>query len=221
VFRIVAALIALSCVAASLHRVRIVLGATALDTQVVLETLRRRPKHEWVPVFASLASGTPMGSFERDLADALRAPRAKRAALVHAALRELDFELGRWLKVPRLCASISTSGCLFVGTMILRAALVSGDVFDTDLTELVTVGLAGRALDVAATGVVGAATCIALHGASLRLKRAEAAAADGLVEALEESALGLELGTDQVARELEVENDSEVKAAKPAMPHGG
>jgi hypothetical protein len=221
VFRIVAALIALSCVAASLHRVRIVLGATALDTQVVLETLRRRPKHEWVPVFASLASGTPVGSFERDLADALRAPRAKRAALVHAALRELDFELGRWLKVPRLCASISTSGCLFVGTMILRAALVSGDVFDTDLTELVTVGLAGRALDVAATGVVGAAACIALHGASLRLKRAEAAGADGLVEALEESALGLELGTGQVAGAPAAEGDSEVEAPEQAMPHGG
>lgn len=220
-FRIVAAAIAISCVAASLHRVRIVLRATALDTQVVLEVLRRRPQHEWVAAFASLASATPAGSFERDLADALRAPRAKRAALVHAALRELDFELGRWLKVPRLCASISTSGCLFVGTMILRAALVSGDVFDTDLTELVTVGLAGRALDVAATGVVGAAACIALHGASLRLKRAEAAGADGLVEALEESALGLELGAAQGQAEHEAGDPSPVSTPEPAMPHGG
>jgi hypothetical protein len=210
-------LIALGCIAASLHRVRIVLGATALDTESVLQALRQRPKHEWVSAFETLARRAPESSFERALAEALRAPRAKRAALVHAVLRELDFELGRWLKVPRLCASIATSGCLFVGTMILRAALVSGDVFDTDLTDLVTVGVAGRALDVAATGIVGAAACIGLHGASLKLKRAEATGADRLVEALEEGALLLDAqeSADVDAHAGEGEGDP------PApLPHG-
>jgi hypothetical protein len=127
----------------------------------------------------------PNADWERDLLQTLAAPPELRVALVNEQLTELDYRLQRWARVPRVCASISTSVGFMLATLVLRTALADAGDVPIEVGELVIRGLVGDALTVGAMGIVGTAFCIGAQGEARRIARARGKGADRLVERLE------------------------------------
>ena len=182
----VAVLVALSCAAASARRVWFAANATALHPQDVFDALKRAEGPAAVDALRAALASEPEADWERDLLDALAAPPAQRIALVNEQLSELDYRIQRWSRVPRVCASISTSFGFMLATLLLRNALVDTGEVPSDVAELLVVGLVGDALTVGAMGVVGTAFCIGAQSQARRIAKRRSAAADKLVERLEE-----------------------------------
>lgn len=129
----------------------------------------------------------PAADWERDLLEALAAPTAQRAALVNEQLTELDYRIQRWSRVPRVCASIATSAGFMLATLILRQGLAdSSEDVPAEVGEMIVNGLVGDALTVGVMGMVGTAFCIGALTEARRIAKAHAAAADRLVERLED-----------------------------------
>lgn len=124
--------------------------------------------------------------WEKDLLAALEAPVFQRSALTNEQLGEFDWRLGRWGRVPRVCASIATSTGFLLGCV----ALV--DAVGRDGSDVIS-GL-GPALNALAIGMAGASFCIAVHVRARRLARDRRAAVDEFVGTVEEGAQGLERG---------------------------
>ena len=61
--------------------------------------------------------------WERSVAAALGERSDVRAALLGEAMTELDFRARRWLRVPRVCASLASSFGFLLATVALRVGL--------------------------------------------------------------------------------------------------
>ncbi len=184
-FPLLAALVALACAGASAVRLWLVVHATALDPELLTTALSRCDASARMSAFREASQREPAAAWERDLALALGEENAElRAALVNEALRELDFAQKRWSRVPRVCASISTSFSLMLATLVLRAGLA--DAGDTAF-EVVVRGLIGDALTVAALGMAGTFFSIAAQRLARDVAGLRARDADQLVELLERS----------------------------------
>ena len=122
-------------------------------------------------------------------------PPAARAALVNEQLRELDYRIGRWARVPRVCASICTSGGLLLATMALRIGLTATTDTIDGRSRIHAAVL--DAMDVAAIGLAGAAFCIAIQVRSRKAALSRAEAVDRLVERLERSAVARGATSDE------------------------
>lgn len=181
---VLAVLVALGCAAASVRRLWIVEHVTALDPDGLVALL----KHRGVRAVREAIAEAPEGAWERDLLAAFDAPTEDaRAALVNEQLAELDRSVNLWVRVPRVCASISWSASFLLATLVFRNgfAAASGDDFEPGQTSILIHRLAMQAVLVAACGLSGTFVCIwALRRARLRT-RVKLAAADRLVEALE------------------------------------
>src|SRR5580698_6325336 len=103
-FTIIAAVIAASCVAASLRRLEFAAEATALDAGVLLTAIGESPE-AWRAIRAEI-DREPAASWERELVLALD---SQQPALVNEQLGDLDYVSQRWARVPRVCASIASS----------------------------------------------------------------------------------------------------------------
>jgi hypothetical protein len=119
------------------------------------------------------------------LFDALGAPPSDRVALVNEQLRELDHRVGRWSRVPRVCASICTSAGLLLATMALRIGLTESAETIDGRSRIH--GAIIDAMDVAAIGLAGAAFCITIQMRSRKAASSRAEAVDRLVDRLERS----------------------------------
>jgi hypothetical protein len=172
-----------ACACASLRRIWLVADATALDPAGLArsaradgaEGLRARE-----PGFAALRLSIeeePAAEWERDLFEALEHRGAARVALVNEQLAELDYRAQRWGRVPRVCASISSSTGFLLAALAMRAGLASEDV---DLNDAVLV-----AINAVTVGIAGTAFCIAVHVRARAMMRGRLAATDKLVERLE------------------------------------
>lgn len=182
---IFAVLVALACAAASARRVWYAANATALHPDVVCEALEGATGPEALDRLRAVVADVPDADWERELLETLAAQPEQRAALVNEQLTELDYRIQRWARVPRVCASISTSFGFLLATLVLRTALSdTGDV-PIEIGEIVIRGLVGDALTVGAMGIVGTAFCIGAQGEARRIARARVAGADRLVERLE------------------------------------
>src|SRR4051812_14648415 len=104
-------MVAFGCVAASVRRLVFGVGPTALHPAILLEALRGNPDQarDNYERLADALEKVPEADWERELMDALARPKEERAALVNEQLSELDYRVGRWSRVPRVCASIATS----------------------------------------------------------------------------------------------------------------
>ena len=181
----VAVLVVLACAAASARRVWFAANATALHPDVVYEALSGASGPASLDALRAVVANEPDADWERDLLATLAAPPDVRVALVNEQLTELDYRIQRWARVPRVCASISTSVGFMLATLVLRTALAdTGDV-PIEIGELVIRGLVGDALTVGALGIVGTAFCIGAQSEARRIATAWAAGADRLVERLE------------------------------------
>ena len=188
-----ALLIALACAAASARRVWFAANATALHPDQICDALSAAKvasgasPDDAAPVAAlrALVDKNPSADWERDLLETLAAPPELRVALVNEQLTELDYRIQRWSRVPRVCASISTSVGFMLATLVLRTALADTGEVPIEMGELLLRGLVGDALTVGALGIVGTAFCIGAQGEARRIAQARVAGADRLVEQLE------------------------------------
>lgn len=134
----------------------------------------------------ALVATIPEADWERDLVGALREPRPEaRTAFVNEQLSELDHRMQRWLRVPRVCASIASSLGIMLGTLVLRRGLAEAPDLTGDLGTLFVRDIVGDAISVASFGIVATAFCIGAHAQAARLSRQRLAAADRLIDALE------------------------------------
>jgi hypothetical protein len=128
---------------------------------------------------------SPEASWERDVLEALAHPLPQRTALVNEQLAELDWMIGRWSHVPRVCASIASSTGFLLGAMALRIGLESATLADDAQITSALHGVVADALGVAAIGIAGTVACVAIQHQARRVAKNRHAAADKLVERLE------------------------------------
>lgn len=190
---LVALLVMLACAGASARRLWIAANPTALEPETLLKALEREPRA--LQAFQRLATATETADWERDLAEAMTSTSAHRAALVNEQLTELDRRMQRWVRVPRVCASVSTSFGFLLATLVLRRGLTDAGSLPADVGELAVRGLIADALTVAALGIVGTAFCVAAQAQARRMVASRAQAADRLIERLERAASDVDAGT--------------------------
>ena len=183
---LVAIFVALACAAASARRVWFAANATALHPDEIHAALTRAKGPEAIAALRELVAKEPTADWERELLDALAAPPDLRIALVNEQLTELDYRIQRWARVPRVCASITTSAGFMLGTLVLRNGLAADtSELSSDMAELVIRGLVGDALLVGAMGIIGMAFCIGAQAEAKRIAKGRVKGADKLVERLE------------------------------------
>jgi hypothetical protein len=181
---LLAAIVAGACVAASARRLRIAQAPTALDPVVLLEALRgEKGRAELARVRRAIASA-PDAEWERGLLAALDESARARAALVNEQLTDLDLRLQEWARVPRVCASIASSGGFLLAALTLRSGLLGASAAEA-MDRASVDDVVFRAIDVAALGVAGAVVCAAIHIHAGKLSKARMEATDRLVERLE------------------------------------
>jgi len=170
--------ISASCVYASLRRLWLAADATGLDAGELASELRATSGRAglWGPLRAEIER-EPGADWERDLFTSLAAPSEARVALVNEQLAELDYRAQRWARVPRVCASVSSSSGFLLAALAVSAALASNDV---DINAALV-----AAINVVTIGLSGTAFCVASHVRAGAMTRARLASADALVERLE------------------------------------
>jgi hypothetical protein len=183
-----AALVALLCIAASTRRLFLAVTPTTLDPRLLHDALgpdeRERPGR-LASLRRALASD-PRFAWEHRLFEAFDEPQGPaRDELVNEALIDFDSRSERWLRVPRVCASIGTSAGLFFGSIALLEALglPPGGEGDGGAQDAIQAALA-TALAAVAFGIAATAFCVAVHVRAARAARNVRVAVDALVERL-------------------------------------
>jgi hypothetical protein len=171
------ALVAIACVLASARRLALAVQPTWLDPSLLAKALEGEPLAAWVKLREVIAT-CERGTWENELLAVLDvADEGSRIALVNEHLRELDWRMQRWARVPRACASIATSaGFLFACLAVLR-----GLALPTEEANAVLVS----AVDALCVGIAGTSFCAAVHLRARRVATERLAATDRLVERLE------------------------------------
>jgi hypothetical protein len=182
---VAAIVVALGCAAACVARLRFATSPIAVHPRVWLTHVRAGEGD----VARRVIERTPGATWERELLLALAEPNDEaRAGRVNEQLGELDFRLGRWDRVPRVCASVASSAGFLLGSLVLRFGLLAASDAPDDLRGSAIDDVVLQAVNVAVFGVAGAAFAIAtLYRARLAAKAFQRDA-DALVEALEHQA---------------------------------
>jgi len=185
---VIAALIVLACAAASARRVAYAASPTSFDAATLVAALHGDDGARLFPdVCAAIrAAGA---SWESDLLEAFAQPAAARAAHVDEQLGELEWHVARWERVPRVCASVASTSGFLLAALVMRLGLA--DVAWAPADPETGIGAALNALvfdavSVAALGMAGTAFCVACQVHARRAAKARLAAADKLVDRLEE-----------------------------------
>jgi hypothetical protein len=216
-----ALLIAIACAAASAARLKFALAPTVLDIPTLVLALANKTDDK-VALLRAAATHDPEADWELGLLDAMGAPPSARIALVNEQLRELDHRVGKWSRVPRVCASICTSAGLLLATIALRVGLTASTE-TVDGRSIIHTALID-AIDVAAIGLAGATFCITIQMRSRRAASSRAQAVDRLVERLERLAEATgpdrsleETGTSTVETGDEARNEPGCEPPSPGI----
>jgi hypothetical protein len=178
---LLSAVVAVGCILASARRLAWAVAPTSLDASLLLRTLRGSHAPPLAALRNAVLSRDDLG-WERDVFRALAEPDARsRDALVDEQRLELDWAAQRWARVPRVCASISTSaGFLFGSVALLRGLELPADEGATPALGATLVA----ALNALAIGIAGTAFCVAVHIRARRVVRERLSAAERLVDDL-------------------------------------
>ncbi len=180
---IVAALIALGCAAACTRRLYYATNPIAFHPSIWLARIKAGEGD----AAAIAVRRTPEAVWERELLDAVGETNPDlRAGRVHEQLTELDFMLGRWARVPRVCASVASSAGFLCGSLVLRYGLVAASNSVEELRREEINACVMAAVNVAALGVAGTVFSIASQARARTASKAFQRAADALVQTLEE-----------------------------------
>lgn len=205
-------LVSLACVFAGAGRMWLAANPTALHPDDVVAALGRAFDRGSLERLRERLADLPEADWERELLGGLLDPRPDaRAARVNEQLTELDLRAHRWLRVPRVCASVATSVGLLLGTLVLRRGLASAPDLSGPLGELFVRDVMGDAVTVATFGIVGTTFCIAAHAHARRMTRARLEAADRMIEQIEAAVAspspgGLYHGQDLPVRSADVDS---------------
>ena len=185
---LVSVAIASGCIAASTRRLHFAMAPTFLDVPTLLQGFRTglRPQ-----ALAEAIADVPEADWERAVLDAFTQPEAARNALVNEQLGEMDFRLQRWNRVPRVCASVASTGGFLLATLALTTGLSDGVPLDSGGT------LVNDAIGAVTFGIAGAVFCVAAQFRARDEAKERLRAADKLVERLERLA---EADADTVVR---------------------
>jgi hypothetical protein len=179
-----AAVGAIACVAASARRLGFALAPTPFDHR----TLRAAVDKSDAKKLSAAIASEPAATWEQELFVAIESPEEERDALVNEALAEIDFRLGRWSRVPRVCASIASSAGLLCGAIALRSGLEDVSHAPDGAIDAVLNQAVSNSLGVASLGIAAAVICIAIDSEARRAVKSRRLAADLLVERLERTA---------------------------------
>ncbi len=180
-----AALMALTCVVAAGRRLVWAVVPTRLDPRLLCGALKGDggdDRHAMRETLAREFARDGRFRWEHELFAAFDEPEgATRDGLVNEQLLEFEGRTDRWVRVPRVCASIATSGGLLLGSIALLQglALPGGDGGNDAIQAALASALGGVSLGVAATSF-----CVAVHLRAGRAAKAKRAAVDALVERL-------------------------------------
>ncbi|MBV9949232.1 MAG: hypothetical protein JOZ69_20450 [Myxococcales bacterium] len=160
------------------------MAPSGLDPSLLFEALRRREGgHDggggggMLRRLQAAVARDPRATWEQDLLRALAADDpALRDALVNEQLGEYDWLARRWGRVPRVCASIATSG----GFLFASVALLRG-LADTEPDTGATLLAAVNALSF---GIAATSFCVAVHLRTQSIVRERLATVDRLVGAV-------------------------------------
>jgi hypothetical protein len=161
-----------------------VLVPTALDPSAVDRFIQKADGGKGIALarLRELAAALPDADWEKELVAALGTPISVRTALVNEQLTELDYRIKRWVRVPRVCASICSSSGFLLAAIVLRATLADGgDAMDGGFVDAAVF----RAIDIAAVGLAGAAFCISIQMRARLAAASRAEAYDRMVQRLE------------------------------------
>jgi hypothetical protein len=178
----VSAIIALGCALASTQRLVWALCPTRFDARLLTSALHGDLAASARKLRDAIADSGP-GDWASAVLDTLREPsKAARDALLSEQLTEYDGLAQRWSRVPRVCASISTSaGFLFASIALIKDL----STFDPGLGAAGVEAALFSALDALAVGVAGTSFCAAVHVRARRAARDRFEAATRLVEKLQ------------------------------------
>jgi hypothetical protein len=183
---IAAAIVAVACSAASARRMYYATHATAWHPALLLDVIGKAPDRATVDRLRALAEKDERADWERDFFAALSNEDEKvRAALVNEQLTELDWRMGKWASVPRICTRISTSCAFLLAALLFRKVLLETD----DLSERALIALVVQGVSVVLFGFAGTIFCIVAHHAARTAAKARLEAADKVVERLESCVL--------------------------------
>ncbi len=177
--------VAFACVAASARRLVFAVAPTGLDPGTLLDAFRGDKGRARVSALVRAIERAPEADWERDLVFALGRPKEERAALVNEQLAEFDYRVGKWARVPRVCASIATSSGFLLASLGLRNDLALASDLPPELRDLAFRGAMINALNVISIGVAGTIFCIALQLRARTAAKDRREKTDKLVERLE------------------------------------
>jgi hypothetical protein len=180
VLTILGIVVSAACVFASARRLRLAALATPLDPALLASALRAEKGRDPSELCSALRQelvAEADADWERDLFSAVEATGPARTALVNEQLAEIDYRTQSWGRVPRVCASISTSFGFLLAFAMVASMAASAEV---DVSAI-----AASAINVVAVGLAGAAFCVAAQLRANALVRERLAATDGLVNCLE------------------------------------
>jgi hypothetical protein len=189
---LIAGAIALGCIAASTRRLSFAIAPTFLDIPTLVQAFRAglRPK-----ALAKAIADIPEADWERAVLDALDHPEAARNALLNEQLGEMDYRLQRWTRVPRVCASVASTGGFLLATLALTEGLSDGSSLDSGT-------LVSDAISAVTFGIAGAVYCVAAQFRARREVKDRLLATDKLIERLERlEVIQVERDADTVLRE--------------------
>jgi hypothetical protein len=171
----------LGCVVASARRLAVAVAPTTLEPRVLADALSELDAHNWTRFRdAIIARGLP---WESELFAAFaKGSEAERDAGVSEQLLELDWRCQRLVRVPRVCASVSTSAGFLFASVTVMQALAS--------PEPDSAGALWSALSTVSLGIAGTSFCAAVHFRARRVIRERLASLDRLVMRLRVLARG-------------------------------
>ncbi len=174
--------VTLSCGWASFRRLQFAVSPVTLDPATLLSTFRKEGGRD---ALLRVLEAQDEDSWERMLLEAIESPKEQRPMRVNEVLSELDQRAQRWVRVPRVCASIASTTAFMLASMALRIGLTAASAApDEDLGIYLNATIMG-AMNVAAIGMAGAVFCVTVQMQARKVVKAQLAATDKLVERLE------------------------------------
>jgi hypothetical protein len=174
VLALLAGLVSLACIVGSIRRLSQAVSPTAFDAGLLLGALKSGSD------LSALREGLALvACWERDLLEAASDSNpAARGPLLAEQVIEADWATERWIRAPRVGASVATSAGFLCACVILIQAL--GDSA-SGASEAAGVTLT-PALDALALGIVGTTFCVAVHLRARAITRERRAAVDRLLD---------------------------------------
>lgn len=193
---VLATLSSLACIVASAKRLQTVIAPIGLSLDELSAHADSIRKESLEPAsgmatehgarafhrMRQLLTGLRSDSWEHELGCALALPPSERRARIGELVTDFEHIAGRGMRVPRVCASLSTTSAFLLSTLMLRRGLSSIGGAD----DIAVMPLVEEAVAVIALGIMGAVFCAVIHAEASKLRRRALSNAALATEALDE-----------------------------------